>query len=315
MELIERLYRYGGWDSYIFSQLPHFIQNTINKLKQTANDETDLYNYLGCVDENCDNHGVELAQQNSCDNISISFGEFLKQSNESRAQTVTEDFKNSASTSAKVSLLKSVYQQLMRPKFDIPDSVNTCDNNGNFDFYWIVQMKDNNDPLPDAVNNASDKEEAYFRVNLTTECSLMSVTNFFTNSMLNFSDWPMANWSFSICSGDDDSCQEIEGDFETILSYFLLISEFVQLFLLQNFVGLSKSHAENQIYYTKPQKHLAVGYTEQSSGCGGVSSKVIKGILKSHSRLEEVLYTSPKLSLSTCLDQGNTDNNMIVRGK
>ena len=323
-ELIQRLHRHGGWDAYIFEQVPKYVQNVINKLEEVVKDETVLYDYLGCIEQNCDNHVSTIAQQSLCDTQYISFGNYLRQNSSSLVQTVLTSFTNIANKSTKVLLLKSIYQHLMNSVFDVSDNIASCDAtlDETYNFYWKTQLKVNNsDTLKEMLENTfpnnSNNNLSYVRINLTEECSLVSVISILSNYMLKFSKWPMTIWSFAVCSADagNGGCEEIEADFDTILSYFLVIRDFVQIFVLPSFANLSQAVHVNSIYHTKSQRELALGYTLGISECTETLGKTVKGILQSHSSFEDVFYSSPKIVVSTCLEQGNSDNNMIVRGK
>lgn len=316
-EVIQRLYENGGWDSYIFKQIPNYIQTKIRRLGELVDDGA-LYEYLGCVDENCDNQTLAVAQQEICDNHTVSFGTFLQQNPGVRTYSVMLHFNNSVTLSAKVLLMKSVYQHLITSKFDLSDKREHCDtgiSNIMYDFYWVVEVAERyNDTLQYSLNNNTVESQTYLRINLTSACSIFSVTQTLTTHLLTFSSSP-ANWSFFVCNeGTDTPCQGIVGDFETILSYFMVISDFVD-HLVKNVADLYKSLQSSQIYHTVSQKSLALGYSEGILVCDKIFKSVVKGILTSHSRLDEVFFTSPKISVSTCLEQGNTDNNMIVRSK
>ena len=319
-ELIQRLYHHGGWDKYIFHQVPKHVQNVVHHLEETT-DETALYDYLGCLDDTCDNLTYQYAQQASCDSQNVSFGNYIRHANNSRSKVVLTSLKNDVDRPTKFIFLKSIYQHLINSVFDMSDNIVECQHiKEGYTFYWKLEQKQNStDSLEDTltynITNSSSTNKFNIRVNLTSGCSLVSVVSVLYNQMIQFPGLPSRNWSFSICREDTNLCEEIESDFDTILSYFLVLSDFLQIYLLQFLVSILQSSPINSIYHTKSQRDLALGYTTSLSGCNDVVRDKVKGILQSHSSFEDVFYSSPKIVISTCLEQGNSDNNMIVRGK
>ena len=310
--LLQRLHRDGDWDTHVFKQMTNYIKCKERKVLETITDDTAMYEYLGCTDEKCQNQTLDNAQRDICDNNTISFGTYLIKNDSIRSYIVMKQFINSFYSPFHILLLKSVYQQLVTSRFDLgSSSVENCDdtsNTNNFVDYWMIEETGANNT---ALSN-SNVSQTFLRINYTAKCSIVSMMQVFRNHLFTFSDLS-SNWTFTVCA--EGLCENLESDFETIFSYFIVISDFIQLYLLQNFTGWYKSLAANQIYHTLSQRSLALGYTEEDFTCDELFSKPWKGILTSHSSIEEVFFTSPKTSVSTCLDQGNTDNNMIVRGK
>ena len=284
------------------------VKSKIDALEALSVDDTALYKYLGCTDDNCHNQTLDNAQKDICDNRTIPFGAYLIKNDSISAYTVRSQFKNSSISPFHVHLLKSVYNNIANAE---PVDVANCDdisNRDNLVVYWMVEatVGDN------ASLSNSNLSHTYLKISLTTQCSTVSVTQVFRNHMLSFSNLS-ATWNFTVCS--ESVCEQLKDDFETVLSYFVVISDFIQLYLFQNFAPWYKNLAINRIYHTLSQRSIAMGYTETFNSCNILFSADRKGIVTSHSTIQEVFFTSPKLSVSTCLDQGNTDNNMIVRGR
>ena len=309
--LLQRVHQDGDWGSHVLKQMTNSIKSKMRALEALTVDGTVLYGYLGCTDDNCRNQTLDNAQKHICDNNTISFGTYLIKNDSISAYNVMAQFKNSSNSPFHALLLKFVYNHIANSEFGLNGAVGNCgdsSNTNNLVDHWMVVETGADDTSLSNFN----MNQTYLRINFTTKCSTVSMTQVFKNHLLKFSNLSTM-WNFTVCS--DSNCEHLQSNFGTILSYFVVISDFIQLYMLQNFAAWYKDLAVNQIYHTLSQKSLALGYTEKFTTCNGLFSTARKGIVTSHSTIEEVFFTSPKLSVSTCLDQGDTDNNMIVRGR
>ena len=309
--LLQRVHHDGDWGSHVLKQMTNSIKCKMRALEALTVDDTVLYGYLGCTDDNCRNQTLDNAQKHICDNNTISFGTYLIKNDSISAYTVMAQFKDSNNSPFHVLLLKFVYNHIANQEFGLNGAVGNCDDSSNtknfVDHLMVVETGADDTSLSNFNMN-----QTYLRINFTAKCSTVSMTQVFKNHLLKFVNLSTM-WNLTICS--ESHCEHLQSDSRTILSYFVVIGDFIQLYLLENFAAWYKDLAVNQIYHTLSQKSLALGYTEEFTTCDGLFSTARKGIVTTHSTIEEVFFTSPKLSVSTCLDQGDTDNNMIVRGR
>ncbi|KAL3874002.1 hypothetical protein ACJMK2_037073 [Sinanodonta woodiana] len=298
MDFLERISAATSLQNMLKKEIPSFIRD---RLQQQFNrmSRNSVYSCLGCLSESCWNNASYCREREL---IEISIGRWFS-ANYTTSHSFMLGFGNNFSTN----LTKiEIFYNFISEENAFLDSVNCLlnDRKSGVVIVGFVQLTSQSLNLSNYLY--TNFCVSSIAINITTNCGLLPAIN----TVLSFVEncfGHTSNVTVILIIYHGSYYVDFSNTADVILTLLTLLKDFMDNHLMEIFQNVIQSADINQSIITLSQKDLALGYT--------IGDREIKGILPHHMSMYQAYIEDPSITVSTCLDGRNVNNNMVVRGK